>query len=122
LRIERSGKINVPDSSFNIEGTEDDPAALIVLYQDGKPTDRKVGHKISTLKKKTELEKHGNHDQSSHGDWRNADDSEGEDSSEPKNSKQNFVPYKDDSEEEFEELDADDPRWMDTMDYPRKKK
>ena len=122
MRIERSGKINVPDSSFNIEGTEDDPAALIVLYQDGKPTDRKVGHKISTLKKKTELEKHGDHDQSSHGDWRNADDSEGEDSSEPKNPKQNFVPYKDDSEEEFEELDADDPKWMDTMDYPRKKK
>ena len=52
LRIERSGKINVPDSSFEIEGTEDDPAALIVLYRDGKPTDRKVGHKVSTLKKK----------------------------------------------------------------------
>ena len=69
-----------------------------------------------------DVKKHGDHDQSSHGDWRNADDSEGEDSSEPKNSKQNFVPYKDDSEEEFEELDADDPRWMDTMDYPRKKK
>ena len=52
LRIERSGKINVPDSSFEIEGTEDDPAALIVLYRDDKPTDTKVGHKISTLKKK----------------------------------------------------------------------
>jgi len=52
LRIERSGRINVPDSSFNIQGTEDDPAALIVLYQDGKPTDTKVGHKLSTLKKK----------------------------------------------------------------------
>ena len=51
LRIERAGKINVPDSSFEIEGTEDDPAALIVLYRDGKPTDRKVGHKVSTLKK-----------------------------------------------------------------------
>ena len=52
LRIERSGKINVPDSSFEIEGTEDDPAALIVLYRDGKPTDTKVGHKVATLKKK----------------------------------------------------------------------
>jgi vesicle coat complex subunit len=51
-RIIRSGKINVPDSSFSIEGTEDDPAALIVLYRDGKPTDTKVGHKVSTLKKK----------------------------------------------------------------------
>ena len=122
LRIERSGKINVPDSSFNIEGTEDDPAALIVLYQDGKPTDRKVGHKVSTLNKKGDLEKHGDHDQSSHGSGDGEDDSEGEDSSEPKNPKPNFVPYKDDSEEEFQELDADDPKWMDTMDYPRKKK
>ena len=52
LRIERSGKINVPDSSFEIEGTEDDPAALIVLYRDGKPTDTKVGHKVAKLKKK----------------------------------------------------------------------
>ena len=120
LRIERSGKINVPDSSFSITGTEDDPAVLIVLYQDGKPTDRKVGHKMSTLRK-TEIEKHGDHDQSSHGQGGEGDDSEGEDSSEPKNPKPNFVPYKDDSEEEFEELDADDPKWMDTMDYPRKK-
>jgi hypothetical protein len=120
LRIERSGKINVPDSSFSITGTEDDPAVLIVLYQDGKPTDRKVGHKMSTLSK-TEVEKHGDHDQSSHGSGNGEDDSEGEDSSEPKNPKPNFVPYKDDSEEEFEELDADDPKWMDTMDYPRKK-
>ena len=51
LRIARSGRINVPDSSFNIQGTEEDPAALIVLYRDGKPTDTKVGHKVSTLKK-----------------------------------------------------------------------
>ena len=59
LRIERSGKINVPDSSFEIEGTEDDPAALIVLYRDGKPTDTKVGHKVSTLKKKQFLRSTG---------------------------------------------------------------
>jgi hypothetical protein len=52
VRIVREGKINVPDSSFEIEGTEDDPAALIQLYRDGKPTDTKVGHKVSTLKKK----------------------------------------------------------------------
>jgi hypothetical protein len=32
------------------------------------------------------------------------------------------VPYEDDSEGEFEDLDYDDPRNMDTMDYPRKKK
>ena len=50
VRIVR-GKINVPDSSFEIEGSEDDPAALIQLYRDGKPTETKVGHKVSTLKK-----------------------------------------------------------------------
>ena len=52
LRIEDSGRINVPGSSFNIQGEEDDPAVLITLYRDGKPTDTKVGHKMSTLKKK----------------------------------------------------------------------
>jgi hypothetical protein len=52
VRVISSGKINVPDSSFSIEGTEDDPAALIQLYRDGKPTETKVGHKVSTLKKK----------------------------------------------------------------------
>ena len=51
VRIVRDGKINVPDSSFSIEGSEDDPAALIQLYRDGKPTETKVGHKVSTLKK-----------------------------------------------------------------------
>jgi hypothetical protein len=51
VRIVREGKINVPDSSFSIEGTEDDPAALIQLYREGKPTETKVGHKVSTLKK-----------------------------------------------------------------------
>ena len=52
VRVISSGKINVHDSSFEIEGTEDDHAALIQLYRDGKPTDTKVGHKMSTLKKK----------------------------------------------------------------------
>jgi plastocyanin len=51
IRVVSDGKINVPDSSFTIEGTEDDPAALIQLYRDGKPTETKVGHKVSTLKK-----------------------------------------------------------------------
>lgn len=51
IRVISSGKINVPDSSFTIEGTEDEPAALIQLYRDGKPTKTKVGHKVGTLKK-----------------------------------------------------------------------
>ena len=124
VRVVSSGKINVPDSSFTIAGTEDDPAVLIQLYRDGKPTETKVGHKMSTLKKNL-VEKHGNHDQGSHGAWANGkynpDDSEGEDAPEPKNYRTHpkFHSSKDDSEGEFEELDADDPRWMDDMDILR---
>ena len=51
VRVVRDGTIDVPDSSFTITGTEDDPAALITLYRDGEATDRKVGHKFSTLTK-----------------------------------------------------------------------
>lgn len=50
-RIVRNGEINVPDSSLTITGTPEDPAALITLYRDGEATDRKVGHKFSTLTK-----------------------------------------------------------------------
>jgi HK97 family phage major capsid protein/HK97 family phage prohead protease len=50
-RIERDGEINVPDSDFTITGTEDDPAALIRLYQDDEETEQSVGHKFSTLTK-----------------------------------------------------------------------
>jgi len=49
--IERDGKINVPDSDFEITGTEDDPAALIRLYRDDEESDTYVGHKFSTLTK-----------------------------------------------------------------------
>jgi HK97 family phage prohead protease len=54
-RIVRDGEIQVPNTSFTITGTEDDPAALIVLYREGEegyePTEIKVGHKFSTLTK-----------------------------------------------------------------------
>jgi HK97 family phage prohead protease len=54
-RIVRDGEIKVPNSSFTITGTPDDPAALIVLYRESdgefKATDVKVGHKFSTLTK-----------------------------------------------------------------------
>lgn len=125
VRVVSSGKVNVPDSSFTITGTEDDPAVLIQLYRDGKPTDTKVGHKMSTLRKSDSVEKHGNHDQGSHGAWANGkynpDDSEGEDSSEPKNykDKKPKISYDDnDTEGEFDN-NADDPRWMDDMDILR---
>lgn len=52
-RIVRDGEIKVPNSSFTITGDEDDPAALITVWQefaDGwKATDTKVGHKLGTL-------------------------------------------------------------------------
>jgi HK97 family phage prohead protease len=55
VQIERDGTINVPDSSFTITGTPDDPAALIQVYQRVEggwdDTDVYVAHKFSTLTK-----------------------------------------------------------------------
>lgn len=50
-RIERDGTISVPDSSFTVSGTAEDPAALIRIYRGDDPTDTLVGHKFSTLTK-----------------------------------------------------------------------
>lgn len=59
--IQRNGKINVPNSSFSIEGTSDNPAALIVVWQKSgngwMASDTKVGHKFSTLTKIAVLNK-----------------------------------------------------------------
>ena len=51
VRVVRNGKIKVPNSSFTITGTPEDPAVAIRVYRDGKPTDTIVGHKMKTLKK-----------------------------------------------------------------------
>jgi len=59
--IERDGTINVPDSDFSVEGTEDDPAALIRVYRGGEESDTLVGHKFSTLTKINPLR--GEHDE-----------------------------------------------------------
>jgi len=54
LRVVRNGKVKVPNSSFEITGTPDAPAALVRVYEqvDGKwkPTETIVGHKLDTLK------------------------------------------------------------------------
>lgn len=54
-RIVRNGKVSVPNSDFTIQGTPEDPAALIRVYRksgDGwGATDTIVGHKFSTLRK-----------------------------------------------------------------------
>lgn len=49
VRVMREGVLDVPDSSFEINASEDDPAALIRIYRDDKPTETMVGHKFSTL-------------------------------------------------------------------------
>ena len=53
--IERDGQIDVPGSSFTINGTEDDPAALIRVWREGEDgyeaSDTLVGHRFSTLTK-----------------------------------------------------------------------
>jgi HK97 family phage major capsid protein len=54
-RITREGVIEVPDSSFTINASEEDPAALIRVYRrnegDYQETDTVVGHKFSELRK-----------------------------------------------------------------------
>jgi hypothetical protein len=51
-KVVRDGEIDVPDSSFTIKGTPDDPAALIALHDDNmEETGKMVGHKFSTLSK-----------------------------------------------------------------------
>lgn len=49
VRVVRSGSLNVPNSDFTLTAEEDNPAVLIRIYRDGKPTDTLVGHKMKTL-------------------------------------------------------------------------
>ena len=56
IRVIRNGKYNVPNSSFTITGTPEDPAVAIRLYRDGEPTDTIVGHKMKTLTVKKSME------------------------------------------------------------------
>lgn len=50
-RIITSGSVAVPDTDFEITGSEDNPGALIRVYRDDEPTDTIVGHRFSTLRK-----------------------------------------------------------------------
>ncbi len=51
VRVIRNGKYNVPNSDFTVTGTQDDPALVIRVYRDGKPTNTLVGHKMKTVRK-----------------------------------------------------------------------
>lgn len=59
-KVITNGSEQVPNSSFKITGTPEDPAALIRVYaKDGdgyKPTDTIVGHKLKTLTKISNLD------------------------------------------------------------------
>lgn len=52
VRVQTSGVLSIPNSSAKIKGEEDNPAVLIQLYRDGKETDIRVGHKMSSLSTK----------------------------------------------------------------------
>lgn len=86
-----------------------------IIVNDGNSKPLNLTNYAVSMEKAKSVEKHGSHDQSSHGAWSNgkynADDSEGEDESEPKNygnAPKKLHSHNDDSEEEYEELDADD--------------
>ena len=50
-RIVNTGTLQVPDTDFSLNATEENPAALITVYQGGEPSDVTVGHRFSTLRK-----------------------------------------------------------------------
>ena len=54
-RIVREGTLEVPDTDFTLNATEEDPAALIRLFRNGEATDTMVGHRFSTPTKIAEI-------------------------------------------------------------------
>ena len=50
-RIVNTGTLQVPDTDFSLNATEENPAALITVYQGGEPSDVIVGHRFATLRK-----------------------------------------------------------------------
>lgn len=53
VKIVRTGKLRIPNSSLELKASIEEPAALIQLIKDGKPTKTMVGHKLSTLTRTT---------------------------------------------------------------------
>lgn len=60
-RIVTEGKVNIPDSSFTLNASEEDPAVLIRVYRltsrGFRPTDTVVGHRASSLRSIGAIEK-----------------------------------------------------------------
>lgn len=61
VSIVREGTLRIPDSSFSVNGTEEDPALLIQIWERGpdgwRGTDTRVGHKSSTVTIISDLDK-----------------------------------------------------------------
>ncbi len=49
VKIVKSGKLKIPNSSLALTASADEPAALIRLIKNDEPTKVMVGHKLSTL-------------------------------------------------------------------------
>lgn len=49
VKIVRTGKLKIPNSSLALSASAEEPAALIQLMKDGSLTKTMVGHKLSTL-------------------------------------------------------------------------
>jgi|SaaInl3SG_22_DNA_1037383.scaffolds.fasta_scaffold00923_19 hypothetical protein len=49
-RIITSGSYKVPGTDVTVNGTKEDPAAVITLYRNGEATDTVVAHRVSSLR------------------------------------------------------------------------
>ena len=50
-KIITNGKVKIPNSSISMNGTPEEPIALIKVYKNGEATKVVVGHKLSTLQR-----------------------------------------------------------------------
>lgn len=53
VKIVRTGKLKIPNSTLELKASAEQPAALIQLIKDGKLTKVMVGHKLTTLSRST---------------------------------------------------------------------
>lgn len=49
VKIVRTGKLKIPNSTLALNASAEEPAALIQLIKDGELTKIMVGHKLSAL-------------------------------------------------------------------------
>lgn len=49
VKVVRTGKLKIPNSSLTLQASAEEPAALIQLIKNGELTKIMVGHKLSVL-------------------------------------------------------------------------